>query len=247
MEQTFHDLCYENQQAKKSFFRFVLWMFVETALGIFREHLLLVNEGDSMQTIRRTLGPSTGISFLIILPFIAMEIVNRRTYNEDFPFMLFFVLWLNLFAIGIILLPVMLARRSVSLDLADSFPAQGNTLLTSPRSAAIISIILVLSPILLSWLNSLGWVPVDRLFNGPNPEQPYIPGQILSLLLISIPIAGGIIAGGPIVRTLRSGGSLFAYPIHLIIIVVISFLFAVGVVGLVADQWPCFMGVPYCD
>jgi hypothetical protein len=57
----------------------------------------------------------------------------------------------------------------------------------------------------------------------------------------------GIIAGVPIVNTLRAGGSLFAHPIHLIIVVVISFLFAAGIVSLIADQWPCFMGVQFCD
>ena len=77
--------------------------------------------------------------------------------------------------------------------------------------------------------------------------MPYLPGQILSFSLILFPIAAGIIAGGPIVRTLLAGGRLFAHPFHLIIVVVISFLFAAGLVGLIVDQWPCFMGVPNCD
>jgi len=187
------------------------------------------------------------ISLLLTLPFMTLEWVNRRNFNEDFPFILFFVLWLNLFAISLILLPIVRARRIGSLDMANSIPAKGNPLFTNPRSAAIISVVLVLSPVLLSWLNSLGWLPLDRLFNGPNPEQPYIPGQILSLLLISIPIAAGIIAGGPIALTLRAGGSLFTHPLHLIIVVVILFLFTAGVVSMIVDQWPCFLGVPNCD
>jgi hypothetical protein len=41
MEQTFNDLCKERkQQAKYSWSGFVLWIFVETALGIIREHVL---------------------------------------------------------------------------------------------------------------------------------------------------------------------------------------------------------------
>jgi hypothetical protein len=75
----------------------------------------------------------------------------------------------------------------------------------------------------------------------------YIPGLILSVGLIAFPIMSGIIAGWPITSTLRTGGRLFAYPIHLIIVVMISFFFASGVVTLIIDQWPCFIGVPVCD
>lgn len=247
MEQTFRDLYNEKRQAKKGLFGFVLWTFIETAIGILRERLLLITEGDRMQTTLRTLGSSGVISFLIILPFMIMEVVNRRIFKEEFPFMLFFVLWLNLFAISLILLPIVQGRRTGNHDMANPVPAQGNTLFTNPRLAAMISIVLFLFPVILSWLDSFGWVPLDRLLNGPNPEVAYLPGQVISILLISIPIAAGIIAGGPIVRTLRAGGSLFAHPLHLIIVVVISFLFAAGVVGLIVDQWPCFMGVPNCD
>ena len=247
MEQTFNDLCNEKQQTKQALLGFVLWTFIETALGIFREHLLLISSGVIMQTILKTIGSSTVISFLFILPFVIMEVVNRRDFHEGFPFMLFFVLWLNLFTISLILLPIVRGGRTGNHDMANPVPTQGNTLLTNPRSAAIISVVLFLSPGILPLLDSVGWLSVDRLFNGPNPEVAYLPGQIINLLLISIPIAAGIIAGGPIVSTLRAGGSLFAHPINLIIVVVISFLFAAGVVSLVVDQWPCFIGVPNCD
>jgi hypothetical protein len=247
MEQTFNDLCNEKRHTKRGLFSFVLWTFIETAIGIFREYLLLISPGDIMQTIFKPLGSPALISLLLIFPLMIMEVVNRRNFNEDFPFMLFFVLWLNLFAVSLILMPIVQGRRTGNLDMANPVPAQRNTLLTNPRSALIISIVLILSPIILSWMDSLGWVPLQRLLNGPNPEQPYVPGQVISLLLISIPIAAGIIAGRPIVSILRAGGSLFAHPIHLIVVVVILFLFAAGVVSLTVDQWPCFMGVPNCD
>ena len=35
--------------------------------------------------------------------------------------------------------------------------------------------------------------------------------------------------------------------INLVIVSVILFFFAWGVVGLIVDQWPCFIGVPNCD
>lgn len=50
MEQTFNDLCKErSQQAEYKWSGFVLWVFVETALGIIREHVLLITEGATMK------------------------------------------------------------------------------------------------------------------------------------------------------------------------------------------------------
>jgi hypothetical protein len=242
MEQTFQDLWNEKRQTKKELFSFTLWTFIETAIGIVREHLLLISPGDIMQTILKTFGSSTLISLLLILPFMIMQVVNRRNFNEEFPFMLFFVMWLNLFAFSLILLPIVRGRRT-----GNPVPTQRNTLLTNPRSAALISVILFLSPGILPLLDSLGWLSLDRLFNGPNPEVAYLPGQVINLLLISIPIAAGIIAGGPIASTLRAGGSLFVHPINLIIVVIILSTFAIGFASFVIDQWPCFIGVPNCD
>jgi hypothetical protein len=250
MEQSFKDLYREQKRRmEKGLFGRVFWIFIETAAGIFGEHLLLISPGDIMQAILKSLGSSTLISLLLILPLMIMEVVNRRNFNEDFPTVLFFVMWLNLFGISLILLPIMRGRRTENRDIANPVPTQRNTLLTNPRSAAIISVVLILSPFILSWLDSLPWVrlDLDRLFNGPNPEVPYPPGQIIALGLFVIPVAAGIIAGGPIVRTLRTGGSLFAHPINLVIVVLIVSIFAIGFTSLVIDQWPCFIGVPNCD
>ena len=247
MERTFQDLWNEKRQTKKELFGFVLWTFIETAIGIFREHLLLISPGDVMQTILKTSGSSALISFLLILPFMIMEVVNRRIFNEDFPIMLFFVMWLNLFAISLILLPIVRGRRTSNHDMANPIPTQKNTLLTNPKSAAMISVALILAPGILPLLNSVGWLSLDRLFNGPNPEVAYLPGQIISLGLILFPVAAGIIAGRPIVSTLRAEGSLFAHPINLIIVVFILSTFAIGLANLIIDQWPCFIGVPNCD
>ena len=247
MEQTFQDLYNEKQQRKKEIFAFVFWTFVETATGIVSEYLLLISPGDIMRTTLKAVGSSAFFNLLPILPFMIMEVVNRQNFDEDFPFMLFFVLWLNLFFISLILLPIVRRRRTSNHDLVNSISTQEYTLLTNPRSAAIISIIVFLSPGILFLLDSIGWLSLDRLFNGPNPEVAYLPGQIISLSLILFPVAAGIIAGRPIVHTLRAGGSLFAHPLHLIIVLIISFLFAAGFLGLIVDQWPCFMGVPNCD
>ena len=248
MQQTFDDLYHERKrQTEQGVFGFVLWMFLETAIGIFREHLLLIREGGIMHTILKTLGSSALIGFLLILPFMIMEVVNRRNFNEEFPFALFFGLWLNLFAISLILLPIVQVRRTANPDMAKPVPTQGNMLLTNPKSAALISVVLYLSPAIFPLLDSLGWVSLDRLFNGPNPEQLYVPGLFILFGLFWIPVAAGIIARGPIVRTLWAGGSLFAHRINLIIVVFIVATFAIGLTTLIIDQWPCFIGVPNCD
>lgn len=252
MEQTFQDLWNEKRQKKKELFGFVLWTFSETAMGIFREHLLLISPGDIMRATLKTLGSSALISLLLILPFMVMEVVNRQNFNEEFPIALFFGLWLSLFAISLILLPIMRARRTGNHDMANPVPTQGNissrseaewTLLTNPKSAAIIGIVIILSIAAISLLASPG---------GESPEQNYVfgiqvPSQFIALVSLFIPIAGGVIASKPIIRTLQVGGSLFAHPINLIIVVTISLLFAVGAINLIVDQWPCFMGVPVCD
>jgi hypothetical protein len=247
MEQTFQDLWNEKRQTKKELFGIVLWTFIETAIGIFRAHLLLVSRGGIMQTISKTIGSSVLISLLLILPFMIMEVVNRRIFHEDFPFMLFFVLWLNLFTISLILLPIVRGRRKGNHDIANPVPAQRNTLLTNPRSALMISIVIFLSPGILPLLDSVGWLSLDRLFNGPNPEVVYLPGLVIFLGLLLFPVTAGIIAGRPIVNTLRAGGSLFTHPLHLIIVIFILSTFAIGLGSLLIDQWPCFMGVPNCD
>jgi len=200
MEQTFQDLWNEKRQTKKELFGFVLWTFIETAIGIFREHLLLFSPGDIMQTTLKPLGSSALISFLLILPFMIMEVVNRRNFNEDFPVVLFFAMWLNLFAICVILLPIMRGRRTGNHDMVDSVSAQKNTFLTSPRLAAMISVVIVLFLAIAPWLDSLGWAPLQHLLNGSNPEQisafgVRVPSQFLALVLFSLPVVAGIIAG----------------------------------------------------
>jgi hypothetical protein len=52
MQQTFNDLYHERkQERKKNLFRSVLWMFAETSLGIVREYVLLMTQGNTMKNI----------------------------------------------------------------------------------------------------------------------------------------------------------------------------------------------------
>ena len=79
MEQTFNDLCRE-RQTKGGWFGFVLWTFVETAGGIFREHVLLLIEGAAMKNILAN--PSSAATkwgglaaFLLAVTFIVAPLI----------------------------------------------------------------------------------------------------------------------------------------------------------------------------
>jgi hypothetical protein len=253
MQQTFDDLYNERKrETGQRLFGFVLWMFLETAKGIFRERLVLITEGDIMRLIPPILTSSALMSFLIVLPFMVMEWVNRQSFfasgKESFPIGLFVMLWLGAVVFILILMPIVQNMRAEKNIMADPVPTQGNTLLTNPRSAATISFILVLPLAIIPLLESLNLNgPLERLLNGPNPDQLYVPGQLLALALLSLPVAAGIIARRAVVSTLRAGGSLFAHPINLIIVVVILAFIAWSWGSWVVDQWPCFVGVPLCD
>ena len=47
-----------------------------------------------MQTILTNIRFPAVVSFILILPFMIMEVVNRRNFNEGFPIPLFGLMWL---------------------------------------------------------------------------------------------------------------------------------------------------------
>jgi uncharacterized membrane protein len=65
MKQTFSDL-YNKKQNKRSF-SFVLWIFVETTIGIAKEHVFLITEMN-MKSIMTNPKSAALISFLLALP-----------------------------------------------------------------------------------------------------------------------------------------------------------------------------------
>ena len=105
---------------------------------------------------------------------------------------------------------------------------------TNPKSAALISFILVLPFALLESLNS-------------TITKQNAPGLIVLFgLLWLLPVAFIVILV-PIVRTVRAGNSLMANPINLLLRVTFLALIAWFWGSLFIDQLPCFMGVPNCD
>jgi hypothetical protein len=77
MEQTFDDLYKErNQRAGSGLLGFVLWIFVETAIGVVRERVLLLMEMSPMKHFLTSVSAAAIISLLFTLPFTILELTT---------------------------------------------------------------------------------------------------------------------------------------------------------------------------
>ena len=141
MEQTFQDLYYERWEARQRLFGFVLWTFLETSGRIIEEHVLQIRRGDAMQAFLTTFKVPVITSFMLVLPLMIMEVVNRRSFNEGFPILLFIVMWLLPVIFLLILTPMIRTVRA------------GNSLLGSPIKLLLSIAFLVLIAIV--WTSAL--------------------------------------------------------------------------------------------
>lgn len=124
MEQTFADRYHERRREQvQGLVGFVLWMYVETAVGVMQEHLFALKERSRMQQpFLLNLRTSAFLSFLIVLPFMLLEAVNRRAFNEGFPLPLFGFLWLAPALFFLTLLPLVQTMRAGENLLARPLP-----------------------------------------------------------------------------------------------------------------------------
>jgi hypothetical protein len=67
MEQTFNDL-YQERQKEHGWPGFVPWLFIETGVGILREHILLMTQGNTMNTFISNPRSAAIISSILSLP-----------------------------------------------------------------------------------------------------------------------------------------------------------------------------------
>lgn len=76
MQQTFNDLYNERKrQTEQDLFGFVLWTFIETAIGIIQEHILLLKQGDTMKNIFTNHNSAAITSFILALPIGLLRLV----------------------------------------------------------------------------------------------------------------------------------------------------------------------------
>jgi hypothetical protein len=146
MAQTFID-CYNErrQQAAQWLFGFVCAMFIETAIGISKEYFLQAKPGETMHTFTTKLKPPALISLILVLPFMLLELVNRRTYHEGFPVVVFGLLWLLPIAFIVMLMPIVQTVRA------------GSSILAKPLTLVLRVALLVL----VAWL--WGGILIDQL------------------------------------------------------------------------------------
>ena len=138
MEQTFDDLCQERKpQAGYRWSGFVLWIFVETALGILRERVLLITQG---ATVKNTFAiPRSAAllsSILLVVAFIVAPFIylvgNLRDAMGPFAYAVADFLYGPVWAASLVTLVFMLrehigerAPRRMSLALLTAVLAAG--------------------------------------------------------------------------------------------------------------------------
>lgn len=88
MAQTFRDLCRERSAARRGLFGLVLWIFVETSVGIVRE-----NATDMTQMRKTVLRVAVAALGLLMVPLIASRVVEGWNWGPGafvFTYVLFF-------------------------------------------------------------------------------------------------------------------------------------------------------------
>jgi len=140
MEQTFNDL-YQERQSKERWPGFVLWLFVETAVGIVREHVRIITEGAMMKNTTTNLGYIALISStLFAVAFIVAPMIylvgNLRDAMGPFAYNLADFLYGPVWAASLINVVFILrerigerAPRRMSLALSATVLAAGTMIL----------------------------------------------------------------------------------------------------------------------
>jgi len=154
MQQTFNDL-YRERQKDRGLPGFVFWMFVETSVGIIREHALVWAQGDSMKAMLSNPTSAAMVSLILSLPLGLLFII----FNFDIkPLTTLVTSWLTfngsdvnglgrlVLIGGLLLLPVAFVINLLSL-LKKEAPEIKRKL----HAANVIVGVLILMIIVISW------------------------------------------------------------------------------------------------
>ena len=116
-----------------------------------------------------------------------------------------------------------------------------------PKLAAVLGVLLALP---------FTTMLLHFLFNIPSPLGPLEPalrsentrlGSYIVLGMLLLLLVGFALNLVPLVRCLRSGGSLTSLPYNLLAAATILMVILAFAAAIVVDQYPCWIGVPNCD
>ncbi len=98
-------------------------------------------------------------------------------------------------------------------------------------------------PLLISIILVIPLLVLELLNRRSNAEE--FPVALFTFLIV-LPIAF-ILIMRPMVKVDNKEGKTFTNPVWLILRIFFLILIAILWIGVVADQMPCFMGIPNCD
>ena len=120
-------------------------------------------------------------------------------------------------------------------------------IIANPKYAAIASFLLALPFMTLFLLLMLGiepnFGPLDPSFKSINGHL----GTFIVLGLLFFILVGGLVSAIPVVQGIKTGNGITAFPLNLLLSIVIFLFIAAFIGAIIADQYPCWIGVPNCD
>lgn len=232
MEQTFNDICIEQEKLKgKISLPFVFLTFAETSLGVIEENINGVKGADQMNYWLKNFCIAALFSLFFTAAYWSLGIWSIPSEVEAWSegqSSTSQILW-NWLVYTLVFTPIVAGLRSGE-----------NTSINAwlfPLASAVLFGLLIISPFAFMeyWNN-----PVIQ-----SGEYPF-PYMLFSALWLPPTISFLVVT--PIVRSVRAGESILKQPVGLVLRVLVLLFMATIWVHLIIDQMPCFLGgVPGCD
>jgi hypothetical protein len=116
-------------------------------------------------------------------------------------------------------------------------------IMKNPKTAVIVSLLLCMPLAVILWMAVLG---IEFPSQSP-ANQPDVACNLLFLgAVLLLPLALAI-SLAPVVRNKRRGGLWMDYPANLMLAGIILAVLLIIVGAFIADQYPCWIGMPNCD
>ena len=88
--------------------------------------------------------------------------------------------------------------------------------------------------------------PLEPLVTAP-PDRPNVVGTAIVLAAWLLCLIAFAVSARPLVRLARAGDALTSKPANLVVAAASLGFVLLFVIGIVVDQYPCWIGVPNCD